>query len=293
MKSNFLALLAGIFLFSLFSCSKGNSPGSNNNNNNGKGPFGAVSTYLLKQAIVAQYDTVNEVQVDSVIGQYSYDTASRLQVLANSEFLSSLAPSLDTGFFTYISSLISLRQDVALPGGGLKGEANLTTYYPNKQSGYADSSFETVASVPGGAAGPVSFLTDYSYDANGYQAQEKEYQRINGVTTLYGTTTYTVSNGNTTRIDLAETSGATETQTFSFGSYPNSMAYYTTHIAATGKPNTNLVTSTTIKTTSTGGTNYSYTLNYSYMFDSQDRVVQFMAKTSSGRLQTRGYLTYY
>jgi hypothetical protein len=65
MKPTFLPTLAALFLFSLFSCSKGNGSGNNNNNNNGKGPLGAVSAYLIKQSVVAEFDTLNEVQIDS------------------------------------------------------------------------------------------------------------------------------------------------------------------------------------------------------------------------------------
>lgn len=291
MKSTILPTLAGMLLCALFSCSKGNGPGSNNNNN-GKGPLGAVSTYLLKQAVVTQYDTANEARIDSVIGQYSYDTANRLLMLANAEYFSFSTSTPDTLFFTYDGGLVTYRKDVDL-GVGLSGLANLTTYYPDKQSGYADSSFEMVTSAPGGAAGPFSFFTVYSYDANGYWAQEKEYQGYNGATTLYATATYTVSNGNTTRISALETNGATQTSTFSFGSSPNSMAYYNTHIAVTGKPNANLVTSMTSSTTSPGGPSSSFTLNYSYVFDSQNRVVQFTEKTPGGRVQSRGWLSYY
>lgn len=221
--------------------------------------------YFVKNVAVISYNSQGE-RSDSTVTSYNYDDQGRSTNLLVQQYNFSIYPQgqlLDSysSTYTYNSNSIFVNH----PG------VQSTTYYINPTSKLADSSYVV-------ASGSTTInVARYYYDSIGYLIKSDDYSINDGQYSELSEDDYTISNGNILQ-DITYNynniySGTKDTviSTFPMVPFPSPnepvISEYFSSYGIIGKQSTNLLSAIT---SSFSGVVTS--LNYSYTFDSENRV---------------------
>jgi hypothetical protein len=264
-----LFLYFGLICFAFPGCTKtGGSTGSSGTSGNSK--------FLVKSFETTSYDTSLANTMDQFTISYTYDNSNRqLSGIeeGTSTYKGTASNISDTFNFSYGQNTKTETGNVHQ--GSINASSSIVNYL--NSSGYADSAFSTSSS----GNFTILMVMMYHYDANNYCTEIDYTENINNAGYLpTGKTMFTITGGNVTQAAAYDGNGnPLTTQTLTYTNSSNNTEVSPSIPPLSGHLNNNLVQSTSISTLGT----LSSSLNYSYTYDSQNRVSSISVTTPSGK----------